>query len=98
MLDALQQAWISGLGSVQGRIGSARDHAAETWDGLEALFQTRVQKALQQIGVPTREEVRLLTQRVTELNESVRSLATRRAAGAKSRRRARARRRGKVAR
>jgi poly(hydroxyalkanoate) granule-associated protein len=63
--------------SVQSRMGGVRDQAGETWDNLEALFQSRVQKALQQIGVPTADEVRLLTKRVAELNESVKALAGR---------------------
>jgi hypothetical protein len=39
------------------------------------LFQSRVQKALRQIGVPNADEVRLLTRRVAELNEAVKKLA-----------------------
>jgi ribosomal protein L29 len=82
---------------VQSRLGSAREQATETWDNLEALFQSRVQKALQQIGMPNAEEVRLLTKRVAELNENVKALsakparrsagkATAKAAGKKARR------------
>jgi poly(hydroxyalkanoate) granule-associated protein len=68
--DALEAA----QGSVQSRIDGAREQAGETWDNLELLFQTRVQRALQQIGVPTADEIRLLTRRVTELNEAVKAL------------------------
>lgn len=85
----------SAEGSVQTRIGSAREQAAETWDNLEALFQSRVQKALQQIGVPTASEIRLLTKRVAELNDNVKALSARstraRRAPAKARSRAKAR-------
>jgi poly(hydroxyalkanoate) granule-associated protein len=63
--------------TVQSRIGSARDQATETWDNLEALFQQRVQKALQQLGVPSGDEIRLLTKRVAELNENVKALSAR---------------------
>jgi poly(hydroxyalkanoate) granule-associated protein len=68
--DALESA----QGSVQSRIGDARDQASDTWDNLETLFQTRVQKALQQLGVPDRHEIRALVDRVAELNDSVREL------------------------
>lgn len=68
--DALEAA----QDSVQTRLGGAREQASETWDNLELLFQTRVQRALQQIGVPTAEEIRLLTRRVGELNEAVKTL------------------------
>jgi poly(hydroxyalkanoate) granule-associated protein len=67
--------------SVQSRLDSARDQATETWDNLEALFQSRVQKALQQIGVPNADEIRLLTKRVAELNDNVKALASRPARG-----------------
>jgi poly(hydroxyalkanoate) granule-associated protein len=75
--DALESA----QGTVQSRLGGARDQATETWDNLEALFQTRVHKALQQIGVPSAEEIRLLTQRVAELNDNVLALAAKSAGG-----------------
>ena len=74
-------------GSMQARIDSAMSQANETWDSLETLFQNRVQRALIQIGVPTAEEVRKLTRRVAELNESVKTL---------SRKQATSRRRGKA--
>jgi poly(hydroxyalkanoate) granule-associated protein len=93
----IRDAFESAQGSVQSRLGSAREQATETWDNLEALFQSRVQKALQQIGMPNAEEIRLLTKRVAELNESVKTLsakparrsagkATAKAAGKKARR------------
>jgi poly(hydroxyalkanoate) granule-associated protein len=78
--------------SVEARLGSARDHATETWENLEALFQSRMQKALQQIGVPSAEEVRLLTRRVAELNASVKALSAKQT-GRVPRTRARTRRR-----
>src|SRR5512136_2883647 len=52
----VRDAFESAQGTVQTRIGSARDQASETWDNLESLFQSRVQKALQQIGVPNADE------------------------------------------
>lgn len=56
---------------------SAQGSANETWDNLEALFQSRVQKALHQIGVPNASEIRLLTRRVAELNDNVKALSAR---------------------
>lgn len=73
--QAIRDAFEAAQESVQTRFGSARDQATETWDNLEALFQSRVQKALNQIGVPSAEEVRILTRRVAELNESVQALS-----------------------
>jgi poly(hydroxyalkanoate) granule-associated protein len=63
--------------SMQSRMGGARSQAQETWDNLESLFQSRVQRAMHQIGVPTAEEIRLLTRRVAELNENVKQINAR---------------------
>ena len=65
---------------------SAQGSASETWDNLEALFQSRVQKALQQIGVPNASEIRLLTKRVAELNDNVKALSAKSARSAKTKR------------
>jgi poly(hydroxyalkanoate) granule-associated protein len=80
----IRDVFDSAQDSVQTRIDSARDQASETWDNLEMLFQSRVQRALQQIGVPSAEEIRLLTQRVADLNENVKALAARQARGGTS--------------
>ena len=71
--DALESA----QGTFQTRVGDARSQAQETWDNLESLFQSRVQRAMHQIGVPTADEIRVLTRRVAELNENVKRIATR---------------------
>jgi poly(hydroxyalkanoate) granule-associated protein len=85
--------------TLQSRVGGAREQAQETWDNLEALFQSRVQRAMHQLGVPTAEEIRLLTRRVAELNESVSALGTRGGARKTTRSKAKKRaQRGKTAR
>ena len=77
----IRDVFQSAQGSVQTRLGSARDQATETWDNLEALFQNRVHKAMQQLGVPSADEIRLLTKRVAELNDNVKALSARQARG-----------------
>jgi poly(hydroxyalkanoate) granule-associated protein len=57
--------------TLQSRVGDARGQAQETWDSLEALFQSRVQRAMHQLGVPTAAEIRDLSRRVSELNDTV---------------------------
>ena len=95
----IRDAFEAAQGTVESRIGSARDQATETWDNLEALFENRVHKAMQQLGVPSRDEIRLLTRRVAELNETVKALAAkqRRAGGASKTPRARAKRKARAA-
>jgi poly(hydroxyalkanoate) granule-associated protein len=63
--------------TLQSRVGGARDQAQGTWDNLESLFQTRVQRAMHQLGVPTADEIRVLTRRVAELNENVKRVNAR---------------------
>ena len=77
----VRDAFESAQETLQTRVGGARGQAQETWDNLETLFQDRVQRAMHQIGVPTAEEIRLLTQRVAELNETVKRIDARERAG-----------------
>lgn len=79
--QVIRDAFEAAQGTVESRLDSARDQATETWDNLEALFQSRVHKALQQLGVPSGDEIRLLTKRVAELNENVKALAAAQARG-----------------
>jgi poly(hydroxyalkanoate) granule-associated protein len=73
----IRDTFEAAQGSVQTHFGSARDQASETWDNLEVLFQTRVHKAMQQLGVPSADEIRLLTRRVADLSEAVKELSGR---------------------
>ena len=75
----VRDAFETAQETLQSRVGGAREHAQETWDNLEALFQSRVQRAMHQLGVPTAEEIRALTRRVSELNDSVGKINQRRA-------------------
>jgi poly(hydroxyalkanoate) granule-associated protein len=79
--QVIRDAFEAAQGTVESRFDTARDQATETWDNLEALFQSRVHKALQQLGVPSGDEIRLLTKRVAELNENVKALTARQARG-----------------
>jgi poly(hydroxyalkanoate) granule-associated protein len=84
----IRDAFETAQGSVQSRLDSARGQATETWDNLETLFQSRVHKAMQQLGVPNADEIRLLTRRVAELNDNVKALSAKRVRGARSPRKA----------
>jgi poly(hydroxyalkanoate) granule-associated protein len=71
----MRDAFETAQSTMQMHVEGVRDQAGETWDNLEALFQSRVHKALRQIGVPNGDEIRLLTRRVAELNAAVEKLA-----------------------
>lgn len=60
--------------TVDTRTAAVRGKASEALDNLEEIFQTRVQKALQQLGMPTSHEIGALSRKVNELNRSVQAL------------------------
>ena len=61
--------------AVEDRVGVARERAVDTWDRLEKVFEDRVQRALNRLGVPGREDLAELTKRVNELNAELRKLS-----------------------
>ena len=60
---------------VKDSVDEVKDKAEKNWDKLEQLFQDRVAKALNRLGVPTLDDVNELSTRVSELNDSVKTLA-----------------------
>ena len=63
--------------AVEDQVGKVKERATDTWDKLEAVFETRVSRALSRLGVPGREEMEALVERVEELNRTVRKLNAR---------------------
>jgi poly(hydroxyalkanoate) granule-associated protein len=61
-------------GNVEATLGQVRERSQETWDKLEKVFEDRVSRALNRLGVPGRDEVRMLSSRVEELSREVRKL------------------------
>jgi poly(hydroxyalkanoate) granule-associated protein len=53
--------------AVEDRVGVVRERATDTWDRLEKVFEERVQRALNRLGVPGREELSDLVGRVDAL-------------------------------
>ncbi|MBS0388363.1 MAG: phasin family protein [Proteobacteria bacterium] len=87
--DSAEAALRGALGSVQQRINAgvtgARGQANEALANLEKIFQTRVHRALAQLGVPSAAEVHALGKRIDALNANIDRLARRPAAAAKGR-------------
>jgi poly(hydroxyalkanoate) granule-associated protein len=67
----VMQAFQGAQKSVNRHVGGVKGQATETWDNLEKIFQTRVQRALHQLGMPTAEEITARTRKVDELTHSV---------------------------
>ena len=53
----------------------AQAQATEAWDKLEQVFEDRVARALNRLGVPTQRDVQTLAKRVEDLTASVHSLS-----------------------
>ena len=62
-------------GAMESSVGQVRERAADTWDRLEKVFEDRVQRALNGLGVPGRAEIEALTARVEALTAEVRKLS-----------------------
>lgn len=58
-------------------VDKAKSKASGTWDDLGSKVDETITAALHRLGVPTREEIRNLTQRVEELNAKVELLRPR---------------------
>ncbi len=57
--------------TVNTKVDSAKKKAAESWDKLENVFETRVEKSLHRLGVPTNKELDKLVKRIEQLTEQV---------------------------
>lgn len=81
--DRAEKALRGILGDVQStvnaRIGEVSGRASEALEGLEKIFQTRVHRALAQLGVPTAEDVATLSRKVDTLTGSIEKLGRARA-------------------
>jgi poly(hydroxyalkanoate) granule-associated protein len=51
-----------------------KDKATDTWDEMEQLFEDRVARLLLRLGVPTNEDIQELTERVEDLNDTIKNL------------------------
>ena len=54
--------------------------ASGQWDKLESIFEERVAKALNKLGVPSAQDVAILIERIEVLNKSVQRLSSKSAA------------------
>jgi poly(hydroxyalkanoate) granule-associated protein len=62
------------------------ERATGQWDKLENIFEDRVAKALQRLGVPSAQDVAALTARVEELSKLVEALSAQQEPAAKAKR------------
>ncbi|MGB4116701.1 MAG: phasin family protein [Polaromonas sp.] len=55
--------------------GDIQSKAGQQWDKLESIFEDRVAKALNKLGVPSAKDVEALIARIDELNKSVQKMS-----------------------
>ncbi len=60
--------------AVETTVTQVRERASDTWDRLEKVFEDRVSKALNRLGVPGPADLAELSKRVDELSKAVRAL------------------------
>ncbi|MHA7600592.1 phasin family protein [Alicycliphilus sp. T452] len=81
-----QSAAEEHLGEAAQRMGHLAsdlgERAAGQWDRLEGIFEQRVAKALQRLGMPTAQDMQALQERVDALEAELRRLQGRRKTGA----------------
>ena len=72
------------IGAVTSRMtavaGGVTDKAGAQWDKLESIFEARVEKALNRMGVPSRRDIDALIKRIDELSAKVGASAPKAAA------------------
>ena len=56
------------------KVEKVKGRASDTWDKLETVFEDRVSRALNRLGVPTRDDIQELSERVDALNKAVKEL------------------------
>jgi poly(hydroxyalkanoate) granule-associated protein len=61
-------AVTSKMTAVAGGVG---EKAGASWDKLESIFEARVEKALNKMGVPSRKDINALIKRIDELSAKV---------------------------
>lgn len=62
-----REAAAGALDAAREQTDEVRGKVADTWDKVEQIFEDRLARALGQLGVPDREEVQELTQRIDAL-------------------------------
>ena len=71
--------------AIRESVGEVRERASDALEGLEKAFQTRVHRALKQLGVPSAEQISALSRRVDALNANIGKLERKRPTAARAR-------------
>jgi poly(hydroxyalkanoate) granule-associated protein len=80
LVEAGKQVEEKSRKSAEEKVVAVTSKATETWDKLEQVFQDRVARALNALGVPSNKDLADLNKRIEELNKSVNELLKKQAA------------------
>jgi len=56
------------------KVDNIKDKAADQWNKLEEVFQKRVARALNRLGVPSKADIQLLYRQIEELDKNIKEL------------------------
>lgn len=76
LIDAGKQV-EKAMPSPSAAIKGASEGAEQVWAKFQELIDTQITAALHRLGVPTKDEIDRLTQRIEQLTESIEALRTR---------------------
>lgn len=62
--------------SVNSRVKGVSDKASDAWDNVEEMFQDRVSRVLDRLGIPTSKEIQALNRKVETLTKNVKELSS----------------------
>lgn len=59
---------------VRNRVRTVRGKTTDSWSRLEHVFQDRISRSLHNLGVPTRDDIMALSERIETLGRQIKSL------------------------
>lgn len=69
--DRTREAAVGALEAAKEQTDATRGRVTETWDRAEQIFEERLNRVLERLGVPSRDDLRELTQRMESLQARI---------------------------
>lgn len=74
LVEAGKEIESTGKRVAEEKVDAVAGKATETWDKLEQVFQERVAKSLNRLGVPSNDDIKALSERIETLSGAVSEL------------------------
>ena len=72
--ESVKSSAKSVKGNVEGRVSGVRKQASDTWDKLEGVFEERVARVLNRLGVPSSKDIDALNKQIDSLSKELKAL------------------------